>query len=98
MTREKKRQYDRERYLRKREEIRAQRRQYYWEYYKKGLRKPRPRRPRSIRDHERYMENRDEILEKNRIYQKTHRVDINRRHREIYRRKSMERYINSYKQ
>ena len=46
--------YDHEYYMRNRERILERRREYYHEYAKKGLTKPRkPHQPRSIRDHER---------------------------------------------
>lgn len=57
--------YDRERYRKQRE--------YYINYEKKGLKKPRQRTPRRIRDHERYMRQRDERLLRQREYYKENR-------------------------
>lgn len=69
------------RYMAHREEIRAKRRAYYRDYESKGLRKPRHRTPRSIRDHERYLEKRDEILAKQKVYRDTHKEEIKERRR-----------------
>ena len=83
--------YYRERYLKKRDEILAKRREYYYQYERLGLRKPRkPRHPRSKRDHERYMEKRDEILSKQKLYRETHKEEINERRR----RRNFERVYN----
>ena len=60
--------YDRERYRKQREKLLAQRREYYINFEKKGLKKPRQRTPRRIRDHERYMRQRDERLLRQREY------------------------------
>lgn len=75
--------YYHQRYLEKRDEILAQRREYYHQYEKLALRKPRkPRQSRTKRDHERYMEHREEILAKQKIYRETHREEIKQRRRE----------------
>ena len=88
-------EYHRQRYLKKRDEILAQRREYYHQYVKLGLRKPRkPRQPRAIRDHERYMEKRDEILAKQKVYRETHKEEIKERRR----RRDFERVYKPYKQ
>lgn len=74
--------YDRRRYLANRDEMLARRMEYYYEYQKKGLRKPRkPRQPRSRRDHERYMEKRDEILAMQKEYRDTHKWEIREKRR-----------------
>lgn len=75
-------EYDRQRYLRHRDEHLAQQREYDMDYRAKGLRKPRKAaKPRSIRDHERYLENREKILAKQKQYRETHRDEIRERHR-----------------
>ena len=87
------REYHRQRYMEKRDEILAQRREYYYHYEKLGLRKPRkPRQPRAKRDHERYMEKRDEILAKQKVYRETHREEIKLRRRERILKKIRESY------
>ena len=83
--------YDHEYYLRNRERILARRREYYYEYVKKGLTKPRkPHQPRSIRDHERYLEKRDEIREKQREYYRTHKDYYKEKSRKWYQKKRAE--------
>jgi hypothetical protein len=92
-------EYDRQRYLRHREERCKARMAYYWEYEKKGLGKPRkpgnPRDPnrRKQRDHERYIENREEILSKQKEYYKTHREQFAERRR---RRSALEKIKRGY--
>lgn len=79
----KQQEYDRRRYLANRDAIIARQREYYREYLKKGLSKPRKKRqPRSTRDHERYLEKRDEILAKQKIYRDTHKEEIKQRRHE----------------
>ena len=75
-----------------RDAIRERRRDYYWNYTKKGLKKPRQRTPRSIRDHERYIENRDEILAQQKVYRDTHKQEIRNRRRQ----RNYEKYIRNY--
>ena len=83
---------NREYYQRNRERILAQRREYYWDYIKKGLRKPRPiARGRKQRDHERYMEQREKILARQKEYREAHRDEINARRRERNRERTVER-------
>ena len=85
-------EYDHNRYMAKRDAIRERRRDYYWNYFKKGLKKPRQRTPRSIRDHERYLENRDEILAQQKVYRDTHKQEIKDRRRK----RNYEKYITNY--
>lgn len=83
--------YDHEYYLRNRERILAQRREYYYDYVKKGLTKPRnPHQPRSIRDHERYLEKRDEIRDKQRAYYQSHKDYYKEKSRKWYQKKREE--------
>ena len=78
-TQERNRDY----YQRNRERILAQRREYYRDYLKKGLRKPKPpARGRKMRDHERYMEQRERILAQQKEYRDAHRDEINARRRQ----------------
>ena len=78
-TQERNRDY----YERNRERILAQRREYYRDYLKKGLRKPKPpAHGRKQRDHERYMEQREKILAQQREYREAHRDEINARRRQ----------------
>jgi hypothetical protein len=79
---ERKRAYNRDYYWRNREKRLAQQKAYWRDYKSKGLRKPRKRQPRSIRDHERYMEHREEILAKQKIYRETHKDEIKARRRQ----------------
>ena len=77
--------YDHDRYMANREARIKQMQEYQRDYYKKGLRKPRPKRqPRAPRDHQRYLEKREEILEKQRIYRETHKEEIRERRRKRY--------------
>ena len=79
-------------YQRNRERILAQRREYYRDYIKKGLRKPKPpARGRKQRDHERYMEQRDRILAQQKEYRDAHRDEINARRRKRSSEKTVER-------
>jgi hypothetical protein len=74
--------YDHNRYMANREARIAQSQEYHRDYYKKGLRKPRPKRqPRAPRDHQRYLEKREEILAKQKIYRDTHKGEIAARRR-----------------
>jgi len=74
--------YDHERYMRHREERIAHQQEYYRDYAKKGIRKPRKKRePRSVKDHERYLRERERILEQQRIYRETHKEEIRDRRR-----------------
>jgi len=74
---------NREYYRRNRERILAQRREYYRDYIKKGLRKPKPpSRGRKERDRERYMKQREKILAKQKEYREAHREEINARRRQ----------------
>jgi hypothetical protein len=78
---ERKRAYNRDYYWRNRDKRLAQQRDYDLNYRRKGIKKPRKRQPRSIRDHERYMENREEILAKQKQYRETHKEEIKERRR-----------------
>ena len=83
--------YDHEYYMRNRERILERRREYYHDYAKKGLTKPRkPHQPRSIRDHERYLEKRDEIREKQRAYYQSHKDYYKEKSRKWYQKKREE--------
>ena len=74
--------YDHNRYMANREARIAQSQEYHRDYYKKGLRKPRPKRqPRAPRYHQRYLEKREEILAKQKIYRDTHKEEIAARRR-----------------
>ena len=85
-------EYDHNRYMANRDAIRERRREYYWNYTKKGLKKPRQRTPRSIRDHERYIENRDKILAQQKVYRDTHKQEIKYRRRQ----RNYEKFIMNY--
>jgi len=77
--------YDHNRYMANREFRIQQSQEYQRDYYKKGLRKPRPKRqPRAKRDHERYLEKREEILAKQKIYRETHKEQIKARRRKRF--------------
>jgi hypothetical protein len=78
---ERKRAYNRAYYWRNREKRLAQQKAYWRDYKSKGLRKPRKRQPRYIRDHERYLEKREEILAKQKQYRETHKAEIKERRR-----------------
>ena len=79
-------------YQRNRERILAQRREYYRDYIKKGLRKPKPpARGRKQRDHERYLEQREKILAKQKEYRDAHREEINARRRQRSSEKQVEK-------
>ena len=83
---------NREYYQRNRERILAQRHEYYQNYVKKGLRKPRqPARGRKQRDHERYMEQREKILARQKEYREIHRDEINAKRRKRNSEKTVER-------
>jgi hypothetical protein len=83
---------NREYYQRNRERILAQRREYYRDYIKKGLRKPKPpARGRKQRDHERYLEQREKILARQKEYRDAHRDEINARRRQRCSEKTVER-------
>ena len=83
---------NRDYYERNRERILAQRREYYRDYLKKGLRKPKPpAHGRKQRDHERYLEQREKILAQQRAYRETHRDEINSRRRKRNSEKTVER-------
>lgn len=87
-----KQERNREYYQRNRERILAQRREYYRDYIKKGLRKPKPpARGRKQRDHERYLEQREKILAQQKEYRDTHRDEINARRRQRCSEKTVER-------
>ena len=81
MTPDAKREWNRAYYLQNREKRLAQQKAYWRDYKSKGLKKPRKRQPRSIRDHERYIEHRDEILVKQKLYRDTHKDEIKARRR-----------------
>ena len=86
-------------YKRNRERILAQRREYYQDYLKKGLRKPKPpAHGRKMRDHERYMEQRERILAQQKEYRETHRDEINARRRQRSSEKTVERLRALYHQ
>ena len=83
---------NREYYWRNLERILAQRREYYRDYIKKGLRKPKPpAQGRKMRDHERYMEQREKILAKQKEYRDAHRDEINARRRKRNSEKTVEK-------
>jgi hypothetical protein len=83
---------NRDYYKRNRERILAQRREYYRDYIKKGLRKPKPpARGRKQRDHERYLEQREKILAQQKEYRDAHRDEINARRRQRCSEKTVER-------
>ena len=87
-TQERNRDY----YQRNRERILAQRREYYRDYIKKGLRKPKPPvRGRKMRDHERYLEQREKILAQQKEYRDAHRDEINARRRQRSSEKTVEK-------
>ena len=81
MTPEAKREWNRAYYWRNRDKRLAQQKAYWRDYKSKGLKKPRKRQPRSIRDHERYLEKREEILAKQKLYRETHKDEIKERRR-----------------
>ena len=71
------------RYMANREARISQAREYYNNYTRLGLRKPRSgRQPRDrSKDHERYIEKRDEILAQQKVYRETHKEEIRERRR-----------------
>lgn len=77
------REKDHERYLRKRDEMRAYNHDYYFNYAKNGLRKPREtltEEERTIRAKERqrarYQRDREKILAYQRVYRQTHKEHL----------------------
>lgn len=87
-TQERNRDY----YERNRERILEKRREYYRDYIKKGLHKPKPpAHGRKQRDHERYMEQREKILASQKEYRDAHRDEINARRRERNSEKTVEK-------
>lgn len=74
--------YDHNRYMSHRRERIAQQQEYYRDYVKKGLRKPRKKQqPRKEKDHERYLRERERILAQQREYRETHKEEIRERRR-----------------